>query len=217
MITVSQLVEEYVTKSPFLEDGLLQGLINYSALARELKPEFERRLYKSLEVGSIVMALKRLRLKNSLTLRKLHAVLEKITDLSMRTNLVALTFINSPSLFDCQSRLLNVASKTPNSFLTITHGIYETSIFLSRNLVDDAGKIFKNEKSKLYSEGLSSITLVLPKEAVDTPGLHYSVFKKLFMNGVNVFDTVTSFTELTIFLNNEDIDRAFSILKKLSQ
>lgn len=216
MITVPQIVEEIIKNSPILSDSIDEGLVNYSSLSRKLKPEIEKRLYKKVTLGSIIMALRRLSFNNSSQVRRLHEVLEKITDLSMRSNLVALTFTNSPTLFDCQSELLHIASKTPNSFLTISHGIYETSIFISKNLLKEADEIFKNEISQLRTEGLSSITLILPKEAIETPGIHYSVFKKLFSQGVNVFETATSFTELTLFFKSEDTERAFAVLKKLA-
>lgn len=216
MITVPQIVEDIVKNSPLLSESLEEGLANYSGIARKIKPEIERQLYKKVTLGSIIMALKRLNLNASSRSKKLNEVLGKITDLSMRSNLVALTFSNSPTLFDCQSQLLHAASKIPNSFLTISHGIYETSIFISRNLLNEADKIFKNETNQLRTEGLSSITLILPKEAIETPGIHYSVFKRLFNQGVNVFETATSFTELTLFLKPEDTERAFAVLKKLN-
>lgn len=216
MITVPQVVEDIIKNSPLLSESLEEDLANYSNVARKIKPDIERQLYKKVTLGSIIMALKRLKFNSSSRSKKLHEMLGKITDLSMRSNLVALTFSNSPTLFDCQSELLHIASKTPNSFLTISHGIYETSIFISKNLLKGADEIFKNETGQLRTEGLSSITLILPKEAIDTPGIHYSVFKKLFNQGVNVFETATSFTELTLFLKPEDTERAFAVLKKLN-
>ena len=134
----------------------------------------------------------------------------------MRSNLVALTFTNSPTLFKNQSKLLDTAAKTPNSFLTISTGIHETSIFISKNLSEEAKKIFENETKTLAVDGLSSITLMLPNDAIDTPGIHYSVFKKLYGQGVNVFETATSYTELTLFLYSKDVEKAFSALKNLT-
>lgn len=216
MITVPQFVEELIKNSPILSENFDEGLINYSSLARKIQPEIETKLYKKVTVGSIVMALKRLKRQTSSSNKQLTEALSKITDLSLRSNLVALTFTNSPTLFANQSKLLDVASKTPNSFLTLSTGIHETSIFISKSLTEEAEKIFQNEAQKLKVEGLSSITLILPKEAVDTPGIHYSVFKKLYSNGVNVFDTATSYTELTIFMHSEEIEKAFAVLKNLS-
>lgn len=216
MITVPQLVESIIKTSPILSESIEDGLVNYSSLARTLQPEIEERLFKKVTIGSIVMALKRLKIEHSSSNNQLKEALGKITDLSMRSNLVSLTFTNSPTLFENQSKLLGVAAKISNSFLTITHGIYETSIFISKNLLEETLEIFEKETLKLKVENLSSITLILPKEAIDTPGIHYSVFKKLYSNGVNVFETVTSFTELTIFLKPEDIEKAFAVLKQLA-
>ncbi len=216
MVTVPQLVEEIIKSSPILSENFNEGLINYSSLARKLQPEIETKLYKKVTIGSIVMALKRLRIESSSDNKQLIQALSKITDLSLRSNLVALTFTNSPSLFKNQSQLLESASKIPNSFLTISTGIHETSIFISQNLLEEAEQIFEKEALKLKVKDLSSITLILPEEAVDTPGIHYSVFKRLFASGVNVFDTATSFTELTIFLHSEETEKAFAVLKKLN-
>ena len=215
MITVPQVVADIINHSPILSENFEDGLVNFSGLARKLQPEIEKRLYKKVTTGSIVMALKRLKIQSPKN-NQLAEVLSNITDLSMRSNLVALTYSNSPSLFENQSKLLVVASKTSNSFLTISNGIYETSIFISRNLEDEARKIFQNETEKLKVEGLSSITLILPKDATNTPGIHFSVFRKLFSNGVNVFDVASSFTELTVFLHSRDTEKAFAVLKRLT-
>jgi len=215
MITVPQVVSEIINNSPILSENFSEGLVNYSSLARKLQPQIEKKLFKKVTIGSIVMALKRLKIP-SLSSSGLTEVLRLITDLSLRSSLISLTFTNSPSLFENQSKLLSVASKTPNSFLTISSGIYETSIFISRNLEEEASKIFGNETEKLRVEGLSSITLILPKEATHTPGIHFTVFKQLFSNSINVFDVASSFTELTIFLHSEDTEKAFGVLKKLT-
>lgn len=215
MITVPQVVEQIIKNSPVLSEAVEEGFVNYSSLARKIQPEIENKLYKPVTLGSIIMALKRLKIASSKN-NRLGETLAKITDLSMRSNLVSLTFTNSPTLFQNQSKLLDFASKTPNSFLTISTGIYETSIFLSMNLLKEADRIFANEVKKLRVDGLSSITLILPKEAIDTPGIHYFIFKRLFSQGINVFETASSYTELTIFLYSKDTERAFAVLKNLA-
>ena len=44
MISIPVAVEEVVKKKPFLEGALVDGLINLSALARQIKPEVEERI-----------------------------------------------------------------------------------------------------------------------------------------------------------------------------
>ncbi len=215
MFTVSDIVEELVAKQPFIEEGLSRDLINLSSLARELKPQIEKKLFKEVQLGSIVMALKRLseRTQMSDKTSQLNHVLTLLGDMTVRSNIVEFTFENSSTLAEKQIALMHEASKLPNSFLTITDGVFETAFFASQSLSDSIEQHFPNEKMKNKVTGLSSITLVVPTEALDVPGVYYSILKKLAWNGINFIEVVSSFTELTIFMRNEDVDRAFSVLK----
>lgn len=165
MITVSQLVEKTIINSPFLEEALSRGLINYSSLARQLKPEFEKILYKDLQTGSIVMALKRYskKLKSGNSV-KLNNVLREISDFTVRSNIVSFTFENSPNLVEKQQKIMEKSSRLTNSFLTITDGVFETAFFASANLESYFDQIFIGEKLKKKQIRLSSITIILPKE-----------------------------------------------------
>ena len=42
MITISQAVEAIIKVKPFISDALSDGLINISALARQIQPEIDR-------------------------------------------------------------------------------------------------------------------------------------------------------------------------------
>lgn len=46
MISTSEVVQSIIQKSPLLEDGLARGIINYSALARDLRPQIEKKTYE---------------------------------------------------------------------------------------------------------------------------------------------------------------------------
>lgn len=217
MITVSQLVEEAVLKSPFLEEGLARGLINLSALARELKPGFEARLYKDLEVGSIVMALKRF--SSRLTENKnpkLENILKNLTDFTVRSNIASFTYVSSPTLSHKQEKVMEIAALTAGSFLTITDGVFETAFFASSSLEKVIEENLTGESLKNKQTGLSSITIILPPESLEVPGVYYSILKTLAFNGVNFMEVVSSYTELTIFLKSEDTEKAFGVLKKIN-
>lgn len=51
MISVSQAVEEMVKRNPFLGDALGKGMINHSSLARIIKPQIEKTLFKDVQIG----------------------------------------------------------------------------------------------------------------------------------------------------------------------
>lgn len=60
MLTIPNAVEEVIKKKPFLEGALVEGLINLSALARQLKPEIEKKVGKEVNDSAVIMALNRL-------------------------------------------------------------------------------------------------------------------------------------------------------------
>lgn len=125
-------------------------------------------------------------------------------------------FENSSTLLESQRILLDQISSEKNSFFTTSAGVYETSLFVSQNFEKQAKSIFQDEKLRYEMKDLSAITLILPKEAVFVPGVYYSVLKALAWEGINFVEVVSSYTELTIILQNSNVDRAFSVLKNLS-
>ena len=60
MLTIPEVVEKLIKRSPFLSESLAQGIINISALARNIKPEIEKEVQKNIQTGALVMALNRL-------------------------------------------------------------------------------------------------------------------------------------------------------------
>jgi len=214
MITVPEIVEELVKTSPFLEEALSENLINLSSLARNFQPQIEERLYKDVSTSSIMMALKRL----SATLKKTQKSTSKfkINDITVRSNLSELTFTNSPLLIDKITNLFDELNKDQSSFITFSHGVYETTIFASQGFENRIKDQLKTEHLKAEFKNLSSITLILPKEIIYEPGIYYNILKLLAWNGIDFVEVVSSYTELTIFLNSEKIERAFTALKKLT-
>lgn len=218
MITTAQLVEEAVVHSPFLEEGLARGIINFSALARLLKPQFEARLYKDLEVGSIVMALKRYSQRLALSKHsQLEQILKQLGDTTVRSNIVSFTFANSSTLLECQRKLFQIIDdRRKSDFITFSQGVFETAFFASANIEDEIETIFQNQTLKNKQNKLSSITIIIPEEATKVAGVYYSILKVLAFEGINFVEVVSSFTELTIFLSEKDVDKAFSALRSFN-
>jgi len=213
MITVTEVVKDIVKHSPFLEEGLSRNLINLSSLARQIQPEVRKKLLKDIELGAIVMSLKRLTnvlKENDLKSKK---ITDLVSDLTVRSNLIEFTYSNSPVLIDKITLFMHTLEKDKNYFITFSQGVYETTIFASSSLEEKIEEVFKGEALKAKFKDLSSITLILPPESVYLPGAYYSILKKLAWHGISFVEVISSFTELTIFLEKQNVDQAFSVLK----
>src|SRR6056300_1707517 len=99
MKTIANCVEEILISQPFLEDALTRNILNYSALADELREPISKMLRKPVKSGAIMMALRRysppLEMANKI---KLNRVLQQLGDITVRSDLSDFTFKNSASL-----------------------------------------------------------------------------------------------------------------------
>ncbi len=212
MITIPQVVEEIIVKEPFLVDLLTQGLINHSALARQIKPEIEEILYKPVQLGAIIMALKRL--KKSLRSKIVKKLPFSNPDMMVRSNLMEVT-VPTKTLGKKKhiSHLHSIANEE-NLFFAITEGVVETTIITSRDLKEQLMTIINADNVIAQYQQLSAITIKLNEETVTTPGAYYQILKFLAWENINVIEIVSTYTEVTIILDDRDVDRAFSVLKK---
>lgn len=215
MITISQLLETLIKQKPFVESALVEGLVNISALARQLKPEVEKTLKKEVTEASIIMALKRFVEHMDVSMhRKIEKATKGFGDIIVRSNLSDFTYKHSDTLIECQSKLIKKLTAEKDVFYTISSGVFETTIVISHNFSEEVRQIFNEEHLIASSMSISSITLRLPKDNTVIPGLYYHIFKQIAWEGISVQEAISTTNELSIILNDKDVDRAFSVLKR---
>lgn len=214
MISISDALDEIIQSYPFIEEGLSKGIINYSAFARIIRPQIEKRLYKEIKTGAIVMALKRISQNLSQSRPKIDNI--NLTDLTVRSNLSEYTFLNSDTLAKKTSLLFNKISHKKDILCALSEGVRETTFIISAEIISEIKKLFKDEAEVSLIANLSSITIRLPKEAVYTPGVYYQILKRLAFENINFIEVLSTYTELTIIFETKDVDKAFSVLRKLN-
>lgn len=212
------LVEEIIKKSPFLEEALAENIINLSSLSRQIKPEIDELTKKDVQIGAIVMALKRLSPKFDPNLKiKVKKVINKLGDITVRSRITYYTFKNSETIVDRQADLLKKIKGKKDTFFAFSQGVYETTIILSDSEHDDIDNLFKNESLIQETKGLSSLTIKLPSENADVSGIYYFILKKIAWDGINILEIISTMHEFTIIVDDDSIDKAFTILKNLNK
>jgi aspartokinase len=206
--TISQAVTHYIKSKPFLSSALSDGIINLTSLSRQIKPEINH--------GAIVMALNRLSINLEFQhTHKIIKVLKKIGDITVRSNLVDYNFKVSDTILANQSSLLKELDISKNNFYTSSRGVDECNIVVSSNLSKLLEEKLSNEFCLNKTENLCSISFKLPEENVSVPGIYYFVFQKLSWDGINVLQIISTSNEFTILVNEEEVDKAFSIINRL--
>ena len=94
MKTIASTVAAYVKTKPYLSAALSDGIINLTSLARQIKPQIESSLRKSVNQGAIVMSLKRVSDEAEFTKdsSKILGVLKNMGDITVRSSLVDYSF-----------------------------------------------------------------------------------------------------------------------------
>ena len=213
MITINELLEQIILRTPFLEEGLSQGIINLSALSRKIRPQIEKELLKPVSESAILMALKRL-LPDIMSKSETMDINLKAGDITVRSGLTEYTYLKSATLIENKMQLLDEIKSSGDFFVTITQGVHETTTIVNSSLEKRLEEIFRGETLVKKIDDLAAITIRLTGEMVYLPGVHYNILKQLAWHNINIIEVVSTYTEFNIILQKKEVDTSFSILLK---
>lgn len=216
MLSIANKVEQLVSESAFLTEGIALGLINLSELARQLRPQLESDLWKPVGQAAVVMALRRIseRLPQQ-GISQPIVLAPRMGELTTRTDLTISTYRMSDSSNECQRQLLALAEPYPGTFVTVTRGVHEVLVVCSRALVHMVDEAFGSERLLARVESLTALTLRLNPETRKTPEVYHAVLKKLAWDKISVVNMMCTFSELTILLEQSQTGAAFSVLSQI--
>lgn len=214
MVTIAEILNRVIAETPFLEEGITDGIINLSALARKVQPQIEQTLMKPVSESAILMALKRMSPKLTKKIKLNKQSIFRSGDLTVRSDLSEFTFLRSETLLEKQKALLHEIKDRVDHFITFTQGVFEITTIVNSGLAGAVERIFKGEKVISRLSNLAAVTIRLSPQTVHTPGVHYSILKQLALRDINVVEVVSTYTEFTIILQQEKVDVSFSILLK---
>ena len=214
MKTISACVQELLVQQPFLEEAIARRIINYSALAEELQPSISKMLRKEVKSGAIMMALRRYEPPKQLRGTKaLQQGLKALGDITVRSQLIDLTFQNSSSLIHHHARVMERIN--PKAFYAFSRGIYESNIVVSHSELSLILDTFTHETLLGQQDRLSAISVRLPENNSEIPGLYYHIFKRFAWEGIALYEVISTTNEFTVLVKDLIVDVAFGIIKNL--
>jgi len=216
MLSISQIVERIIANQPFLAEALVEGLINVSSLARKIQPEVEQHFESEVKSGAIVMSINRLIPKMEGKISRIGSEVV-VRDIIVRSQLIDYTFKNSTTLIERHTDLLRAIGPNQEFFYTMVQGVFESNLVVSQTLSQQVENIFEAESVLSKSGSLSAVTLKLPDVNAQQPGFYYHILKSIAWAGINIREVVSTTNEFTIVVNDEAIDKTFSVLKNLGQ
>lgn len=212
--TVSAIVKELVNDKPLLQEGLRQGIINFAALAERIKPQAEQQAGKKINDAAVIMALRR----HSESMKASDVKRIKFaphTQLTLKTNIVYFSLKRTPDLLKKLEGLYSGFDYEAGDTINIIHGNNEVSIIINDRNEKKVAKAIGHEDITTQEKNLVSISMSLEKDFLYTPGILFAVTRKLYWDDINIFEIVTTATELTFIFQKKDAMKAYSSIQEL--
>jgi aspartokinase len=211
MITIAKRVEQLIEQWPMLRQGLELELLNSSSVARYLKPEIEKGVGERISEAAVLMAIRRYEQKSKKIAGNTNPS-SYLGDITVRNNLIDITYTNSPSLSKTIARL---AHAVPASYyFTSSRGLNQTSIILNSSIKEQALKILEQEHLEQCVENLAAISLSLKQRHDPVPGILAYILQQLAWRGIPVIEVVSTYDEFHTIIYKKDVEEAFSTLNQ---
>lgn len=211
--SVAKLVKDLIEAKPVVKEAMTLGIVNYSALARLLTDELERKGFKT-SLGAVKMALIRLgevlRYGRSEFEESVRNVMAG-TVISLQSDLTVLTARKSAVMMNLQYILKNVQNAR---FFQLTQGIGTFVIAISREDSERISEILGNGLLE-KRDGQAAIVLISPDTILEKPGIVAFITSILAYNGVNITQVISCYRDTILVLDRRDAPRAYQLLEEI--
>ena len=209
-VSIPEVVREIITRNRSISDCMKMDLINYTALAVKIQPDIEKILGNSVNLNTVVVAIKRyadsFEIKDEI---KEESVL-KNARLALTDGIMDVKFSIKDSNQMDPMEILDKFSKVTNNYDFLR--MSDSFRFLAEDM-EDIRQIFNNvpERDDMFSTGLAKIKISIPISQNQSDVVSY-VAEVLHANGVELVNAFFSQDNITIILNERDSSRAYDIL-----
>ena len=229
--SVPQAIRAILNSNNIYFQALVSGIANYTALAQKIKPAVEEITGIEVQMGTIVVAIKRF--ADTLTKeRQQHEEGNKSNvdnriegaRMSLTGSIIDIDFNYKEfdEIFDMLDEVFENDSGSYNLIQTNKQlTLFTEDIEEIRNIVSTASKRFDGK----IKEGLSKITITLPSSAAsassDKEPQHQKPYYNmlslvsdvLYNNQITLYNAFFALNEIVLILNDKDAARAYELLR----
>jgi len=209
-MSVPEVVREIISRNRSIFDCMKMDLINYTALAVKIQPDVERVLGNSVNLNTIVVAIKRyadsFEVKDEV---EENSVL-KNARLALTDGIIDIKFSVNDSQGIDPLTILDKFSKITSNYDFFRSA--DSFRFLTEDL-DSIRRIFESlpNQDNIFSTGLAKIRISIPPNKNQSDVVSY-VAEVLHDNGIDLVNAFFSQDSIIIILNEKDASRAYDIL-----
>lgn len=215
MVTISNVVQKLVDERVYIQESMDKDIISYAALAKQIQSQVEDELGKKVKKHAIEMALRRYRDQ----LKQKHTTInfDYSSDIIMKTKVCDIAVVRSPALLVKLKKLYDIVDFERGDILNIIQGSSEVSIITNERYKTKLLEILKGEKILIQENDLISLSLTFSKDFYYTPGIIFNIIRNVAWENINIYEIVSTNTELTFILHKKDAVKAYKALERLIQ
>ncbi len=209
-MSVPEVVRDIITRNRSISDCMKMDLINYTALAVKIQPDIEKAIGNSVNLNTVVVAIKRY--ADSFEIKedvKEESVL-KNARLALTDGIMDIKFSVKESNEMDPTVILDKFSKITSNYDFFR--LSDSFRFLTEDM-EGIRQIFSNVSSRddMFSTGLAKIRISVPVSQNQSDVVSY-VAEVLHANGIELVNAFFSQDNIIVILNEKDAARAYDIL-----
>ena len=213
MVTISHVVQKIINDKTFLLEPMSRGIVAYGSLAEQIKSEIEEEIGKEVKTHAIIMALRRY--AETLKSKYKKIIFDYSSEIILKTEMCDISVLRSTSLLNILKRLYDVVDFEKGDILNIIHGRHEVSVVTNERYREKLLNLLTGEKILNIEKNLVSLTLTYSKDFLYTPGVIFNIVRNIAWENINIYEVVSTNTELTFILNKKDVVKGYKALEKL--
>jgi len=209
-MSIPEIIREIITRNRSIYDCMKMDLINYTALAVKIQPEIEKILENSVNLNTIVVAIKRYADSFEIKEEVRDESVLKNARLALTDGIMDIKFSVKESDKMDPMTILDKFSKITNNYEFFR--LSDSFTFLTEDL-DDIRQIFNNVpiREDMFNTGLAKIRISIPNTQNQSDVVSY-VAEVLHANGIELVNAFFSQDNIIIILNEKDAAKAYEIL-----
>lgn len=206
-LNVSKLTKKYISEHPSVKDCLRRGLVNYSALSRDICSH-----EKIKNFDAVLVACRRYR--TQIREQQLHEkkIIQLVRGAQIQIkNKVVVAIIEKPRDFE-RLYLLQKAARQKKADFTLIEGDEAVVIVTNSDYSEDIRDAFRGRILKI-TPGLVQVHMLFSEKIETTPGVVSFIYGLLAEHNINVLEEMSCWTDLMIVVSEDDAARVLKALR----
>lgn len=210
-VPVAKIVRDYVDTHPSIKDCLKDDLINLSALSRQIMKE---RGLTTMEATLVACR----RYKDTSPRhneRTIKTTLAK-SKVEMSSKVAIVTLRNDWQIYGKLQGFLRKAL-SEGHVPKLIQGSKAITLITDENTAESVEEELGKNNLLSFDKGLVEISVTSPESIRTTPGIMAYLYGSLSSNGINIVETMSTYTDTIFIVEPDNMMRAFEVLTKCIQ